>query len=114
LRRDHLDEDIVLLCGNAEVARFARLWLAGEPVCPDGYVLERPSGKVSSLEWLLAELGEFSGSYRVEERPASTGMTGAAKDLARLAARAARKELERDELRAEAAVVVEAILGVVV
>jgi hypothetical protein len=112
LRRDHLDEDIVLLYGNPEAARFTRLWIDGDPVCPEGYTLERSGGKPSSLEWLLAELGEYPESYRVEDAPAGGGLEGAAWQLAALTARAARKELEREQLREDAATVVEEALGV--
>ena len=50
LRRDHPEEDMVLLCGDGETARFLRLWMDGKPVSPEGYELERSGGKPSSLE----------------------------------------------------------------
>ena len=112
LRRDHLDEDMVLLCGNPEAAGFLRLWLDGNPVCPDGYVLERSGGRPSSLEWLLAECGEYPESYRVEDTPAGSGLEGAAWKLAGLTARAVRRDISMDGLKSEAAAVVEAALGV--
>ena len=112
LRRDHLDEDMVLLCATPEAARFARLWQSGDPVCPEGYTLERAGGKPSSLEWLLAELGEFGESYLVADLTAVTAaLEAAAWQLAALTARAARKELEREQLREEAATLVEEALG---
>ena len=110
LRKDHADEDVVLLCGDAEAAKFARLWLEGQPVCPEGYVLDRSGGKLSSLEWLLAELGEYPESYRVIDVAAGTGLEGAAWQVAALTARAARRELGRDELREAAALAAEAAL----
>lgn len=112
LRRDHLDEDIVIQCGDGETARFLRLWMDGKPVSPEGYELERSGSKPSSLEWLMGELGEFGGSYALADVVAGSGLEGAAWKVAGLTARAARKELERDELREEAAAVVEAALGV--
>lgn len=113
LRRDHLDEDIVLLSGNPEAARFLGLWLEGDPVCPDGYTLERAGGKPSSLEWLIDELGDFGESYRVEDAPTGADLEGAAWQLAALTARAARKEIEREQLREEAAALAEEALGMV-
>ena len=112
LRRDHPEEDMVLLCGDGETARFLRLWMDGKPVSPEGYELERSGGKPSSLEWLMGELGEFGGSYALAEVAAGSGLEGAAWKVAGLAARAARRELGRDELREEAAAAVGAVLGV--
>ena len=112
LRRDHPEEDMVLLAGDLETARSLRLWLDGEPVTPDGYALERSGGKPSSLEWLIDELGKFPESYRVEDVAGGDVLDGAAWQLAGLTTQAARKLLERDQLRDEAAAVVEAAVGV--
>ena len=112
LRKDHVDEDMVLLSGDLETARSLRLWLAGDPVTPDGYELERSGGKPASLEWLIGELADFPESYQIEDPAAGDVLGSAAWELAAFTARAARKELSRDQLREEAAAAVEAALGV--
>lgn len=95
------DQPVTFMTSNAQAARFLSLWRAGiTGQFPDGYRLERLSGKQPTLAVFAGKLADTAGSqYQVAWAQGHAGypLMETADSLARLAASTARREFSHGE-----------------